>query len=44
MPDPMGLVNYFKALEADPRVGGVSGFMGLYFEEKNEEYYKYEIE
>ena len=26
----MGLVNYFKFMETDKNVGGVSGFMGLY--------------
>lgn len=31
-PHKMGLVNYFKAMEADKNIGGVSGFMGLYFD------------
>ena len=28
IPDNLGVVNYFKTLEANDSVGGVSGFMG----------------
>ncbi|KRX08247.1 hypothetical protein PPERSA_01177 [Pseudocohnilembus persalinus] len=43
-PDKLGLVNYFRAMEADKNVGGVSGFMGLYFADKEQEekYFKKE--
>ncbi|KRX06345.1 hypothetical protein PPERSA_04958 [Pseudocohnilembus persalinus] len=41
MPDSMGLVNYYKALEGDPHIGGVSGFMGLYFDGETDEYKEY---
>jgi hypothetical protein len=32
----MGIVNYYKAMELDPNIGGVCGFMGLYYEGKPE--------
>lgn len=32
-PDKMGIVNYFKALESNPNLGGVSGFMGVKFDD-----------
>jgi hypothetical protein len=28
----MGIVNYYKAMELDPNLGGVCGFMGLYYD------------
>jgi hypothetical protein len=30
----MGLVNYFLPMECDKDIGGVSGYMGLYFDDK----------
>lgn len=32
IPEPDGLVKYFMAMEGDVNIGGVSGFLGLYFE------------
>ena len=32
VPDKMGLVNYYLPMENDSKIGGVSGFMGLYFD------------
>lgn len=29
-PDKEGIVNFYKAMEKNPRIGGVCGFMGLY--------------
>lgn len=33
IPHKNGLLNYYKALESDNSIGGVSGYMGLYFDE-----------
>ncbi|EAR87844.2 chitin synthase (macronuclear) [Tetrahymena thermophila SB210] len=37
IPDQLGLVNMFKALEADISIGGVCGFMGLKSPKENEQ-------
>ena len=34
VPHSMGLVNYYLPMENDKHIGGVSGFMGLYFDNK----------
>jgi len=34
VPEPDGLVKYFSAMECDDNIGGVSGFLGLYFDLK----------
>jgi chitin synthase len=34
VPHKMGLVNYFLPMEYDKHIGGVSGYMGLYFDEE----------
>ena len=31
VPDETGVINYFKAMESDIQIGGLSGYMGLYF-------------
>jgi len=35
-PEADGLAKYYRAMEADPTVGGVSGFLGLYFDNHEE--------
>jgi chitin synthase len=37
VPDELGIVNYYKALEGDENLGGVSGFLGLYFDVEEED-------
>lgn len=32
-PKKDGLVKFYMAMEGDPNIGGVSGFLGLYFSE-----------
>lgn len=32
VPYKSGIYNYFKAMESDSQIGGVSGFMGLYYD------------
>ena len=32
----MGLVKYFLAMESDDNIGGVAGFLGLYFDTGDE--------
>jgi chitin synthase len=32
-----GVFQYFRAMEKDDQIGGVSGFMGLYFNEEARE-------
>ncbi len=34
---PTGIVKYFQSMEDDDKIGGVSGFMGLYFADKSED-------
>jgi len=36
-PEADGLAKYYRAMEADPGVGGVSGFLGLYFDKHENE-------
>ena len=36
VPSEDGLVNYFRGMEADGNIGGLSGYMGLYFDETKE--------
>lgn len=31
-PDDTGILKYYLNLEANPKCGGVAGFMGLYFD------------
>ena len=38
MPSEDGLVNYFKGMEADENIGGLSGYLGLYFDESDSYY------
>jgi len=37
VPSETGIFKYFCALEGDKNIGGVSGYMGLYFEEQSNE-------
>lgn len=37
VPDEYGIVNYYKSLEGDENLGGVSGFLGLYFDVEEED-------
>ncbi len=34
VPEPNGILKYFLAMEGDPNIGGVCGFLGLYFDDK----------
>ena len=38
VPSEDGLVNYFKGMEADENIGGLSGYLGLYFYESDSYY------